>query len=147
DLKDLNNAVYEEKTSQGHTQVYVVSDLGASFGAWGLTVHHNKTKGNLENYRRTKFLKNIGPEFVDFEVPHRPSFWVFISMPEYFRRVHLEWIGQHVPRLDAKWMGDVLAQLSPDQIRDAFRAGGYSTEEVDGFTAIVEQRIAELTRL
>jgi hypothetical protein len=37
--------------------------------------------------------------------------------------------------------------LSPDQVRDAFRAAGYSPEEVDGFTAVVEQRIGELTEL
>lgn len=40
-----------------------------------------------------------------------------------------------------------LAQLSPEQIRDAFRPAGYSPEQVQGFAAVVEERIAELNKL
>jgi len=61
--------------------------------------------------------------------------------------VDLEWIGRHIPRADAKWIGSELAKLSPQQIRDAFRAGGYSPEEVEGFARVVESRIAELNQL
>jgi len=59
----------------------------------------------------------------------------------------LGWIGNHIPLADAKWMGQLLAQLSPDQIRDAFRAAGYSPQEVDGFAKVIESRIAELNKL
>jgi hypothetical protein len=44
-------------------------------------------------------------------------------------------------------MGQMLAKLSPSQIRDAFRAAGYSTEETEGFAKVVEKRIGELTAL
>jgi hypothetical protein len=44
-------------------------------------------------------------------------------------------------------MGDLLAHLSPQQIRDAFRAAGYSSGQVEGFGEIVEKRIAELLAL
>jgi hypothetical protein len=44
-------------------------------------------------------------------------------------------------------MGQLLARLSPKQIRDAFRAAGYSPEETDAFAAVMERRIAQLTRL
>jgi hypothetical protein len=44
-------------------------------------------------------------------------------------------------------MGHLLAQLSPDQIRDAFRAAGYSSEEVEAYSRVVEQRIIELEKL
>jgi hypothetical protein len=44
-------------------------------------------------------------------------------------------------------MGQVLGQLSPEQIRDAFRAAGYSAQEVNDFTAVVQARIAELNAL
>ena len=47
-----------------------------------------------------------------------------------------------IPRTDAKWMGDLLGQLSHDQLKDAFRAADYSPEEVEGFTSVLEQRIA-----
>jgi hypothetical protein len=61
--------------------------------------------------------------------------------------MNLRWIGKHIPRSDAKWIGGLLAQLSPNQIRDTFRAAGYSPELVEGFSAVVEERIAELNSL
>ena len=65
----------------------------------------------------------------------------------YLHEVHVRWVGKHVPRKDAKWIGSLLAQLSPEQIRDAFRAGGYSREQIAAFTAVVQKRIAELNEL
>ena len=59
----------------------------------------------------------------------------------------MRWIGKHVPRSDAKWMGELLGRLSHDQIHDAFRAAGYSREEVEAFSADLEQRIALLRSL
>jgi hypothetical protein len=44
-------------------------------------------------------------------------------------------------------MGDLLSRLSNRQIEDAFRAAGYSPEEVAGFSRIVESRIAALGEL
>ncbi|HLK18907.1 MAG TPA: hypothetical protein VKT81_08120 [Bryobacteraceae bacterium] len=149
DLKDVNNAIYEEKrhTGSGFERVYLVSDLGASFGSWGLELTHKKSKGNLDEYTRHKFIRRIGAEEVDFETPHRPAMLVLFNPHEFLMRVHLEWIGHHVPRTAAKWMGEQLAQLSPGQIRDAFRAAGYSPAEIDGFSTVLESRIAELNRL
>jgi len=59
----------------------------------------------------------------------------------------MHWVGKHVPRADAKWVGSLLAQLSPEQIRDAFRAAGYSPEQVEAYANAVEARIAQLTKL
>ena len=50
-------------------------------------------------------------------------------------------------RLHEQWIGLQLARLSRVQIRDAFRAAGYPTEELEGFTAVVQTRIAELQGL
>jgi hypothetical protein len=44
-------------------------------------------------------------------------------------------------------MGDLLSRLSPEQIQDAFRSAGYSPQEVEDFSKIVQERIDELTRL
>jgi hypothetical protein len=52
-------------------------------------------------------------------VPFAPNVWRY--------REGLKWIGDHIPRADAKSIGEVLARLSPQQIRDAFLAGGYSS--------------------
>ena len=37
----------------------------------------------------------------------------------------MEWIGRGIPGADAHWIGDLLGQLTPVQIRDAFRSGGF----------------------
>lgn len=148
DLKDMNNAIRDEKRSDGvDAQVYEVSDLGASFGTAGRLFSHTKSKGNLRSYTRSKFIKKVDPEFVDFNVPRRPSLMVLFLPHEFFSRMRLRWIGRDIPRLEARWIGDMLGQLSTDQIRDAFRSGGYSGAELDGFTADFEQRIAELKQL
>ncbi len=148
DLKDINNAIYEEKADgQRDERVYMVSDLGASFGTAWLDRTHAKSKGNLTWYTRTKFIKKIHDGSVDFEDPRRPALIVLANPFEFFRRVRLDWIGHNVPREDAKWMGGVLARLSDNQIRDAFRSAGYTQQQIDGFTAVVENRIAQLNQL
>lgn len=150
DLKDENNSIYEEKRSghpEGHERFYMVSDLGASFGAWGLQRSDKTSKGNLECYLRYKFIKKTTPDYVDFEVPHRPAVVVLVNPHEFFSRLHLEWIGHHIPREDARWMGQLLGRLRPNQIRDAFRAAGYTPQEMEGFSAVVESRISQLTKL
>jgi hypothetical protein len=56
-------------------------------------------------------------------------------------------VGNRVPRADAKWLGSLLAQLSADQILDAFRAGGYPPGKAAAFTKVVQARISELNQL
>jgi hypothetical protein len=41
----------------------------------------------------------------------------------------------------------MLARLSSNQVRDAFRAAGYSDAEVEGYAQIIENRIAALNDL
>ncbi|MGH9503339.1 MAG: hypothetical protein ACRD20_10870 [Terriglobales bacterium] len=146
DLKDENNAIYELEGDEA-SRIYVVSDLGATFGTTGYSWTQAMAKGNLKSYRHSRFIAKVGPEFVDFNVPTRPDLIYFFHVPRLIRRLRLRWIGRHIPRQDAKWIGDILAQLSPQQIQDAFRSAGYSPREVEGFAKVVEDRIAELTRL
>jgi hypothetical protein len=145
DLKDDNNSVYEDK--DGGQRIFAVSDLGSSFGTAGPAWPHTKSKGNLESYSNSKFIAKVKPEYVDFNVPAGPDYHYLLNLKEYFQRRGLRWIGQRIPRSDAKWMGDLLGQLSHGQIEDAFRAAGYGPSEVDGFTAVVERRIAALKAL
>jgi len=143
DLKDENNAIYQV----GDRRIYMVSDLGASFGTAGRAWPPANSKGNLDTYSQSWFIRSVMPETVSFQTPARPR-WVYTVNPkEYLRRIHLEWIGRNIPKADAKWMGDLLARLSTQQIHDAFRAAGYSPQEVDAFSNIMEHRIAELTDL
>jgi len=104
-------------------------------------------KGNLKAYEGSKWINSISADHVDFNVPSGPSARYFLELTVLVQRADLIWIGRGVPRADVRWMGDLLAKLSPAQIRDSFRAAGYSAEEIEGFSRVVERRIAELERL
>jgi len=150
DLTDENNAVYagaKVRESEAADRIYMTSDLGSTFGAGRLTWPLRKARGNLQAYNQSRFISKIRRDEVDFRVPTRPALFFLATPHEFFSKLRLRWIGKHVPRADAKWMGGLLAQLSPDQIRDAFRAGGYSPEEVEGFAKVVQGRTAELEDL
>lgn len=141
DLKDENNAVLE---SGDGNQTYVVSDLGASFGTDHLVGSHEVAKGNLDSYSKSKFiLKNDGGN-IDFGTPGKPSAKFIFNPKDGVGRVGMEWIGRGIPAADAHWLGDLLGKLTPTQIRDAFRSGGFEPDEVEGYASIMEKRIAEL---
>ena len=147
DLKDENNAIYDGGPSRLYSRLYMISDLGASFGTTGFNPRQTTSKGNLHNYSHAHFITKRTSEYVDFGVPSRPAIMVFFNPVETVPRLRMRWIGKRIPRGDARWMGQMLAKLSPAQIRDAFRAAGYSPEEMEGFAQVVEKRIHELTAL
>jgi hypothetical protein len=142
DLKEVNNAIYQE---QGEQPRYVVSDLGATFGRTGNPLV--RSKNNLRDYRRTKFIQKVKPEEVDFFLSSRPFFLTAIDVPNYVTRTKMQSLAKHISRTHAKWLGQLLGQLSTEQIRDCFRAAGYSTGEVAGFAQVVQGRIKDLNRL
>jgi len=129
DLKDSNTSIYQVGGDRPE-QLYMVSDLGSSFGTTGLSW---TLRGNLKAYSRSKWIKHISPQFIDFNVPSWPAL--------------NRWIGRRIPIAHARWIGHLLAHLSRDQIRDAFRAAGYSSQEVEEGSEVVERRIGELDKL
>jgi hypothetical protein len=143
DLKDVNNSVYRD----GSQSVYMVSDLGASFGSAGAIWPITRAKDNLNSYTHSKFIRRIGPDTVDFQVPARPGFVRIVDPKAYFARIHLEHLGRNVPRADARWLGQLLARLAPAQIQDAFRAAGYSAQDTQAFARLIEDRITALAGL
>jgi hypothetical protein len=145
DLIDENNSIYEE--SDPPQTRYLVSDLGSSFGKTGYSWNSIMSKDNLKAYSHSKFITKIAPDYVDFSVPKRPPLLYFFNLGWFFTIMHTHWIGKHIPRADAKWMGEILAQLSSAQIRDAFRSAGYSPPETEAYAEALEKRIAELKRL
>lgn len=148
DLKPENNAAFQEDDDAQDVPLhYVVSDLGATFGSAGIAFPLSRSKGNLREYSHSKFIKRVTAEYVDFDVPARPSLWRLVNIKAFRMRMHLRWIGQNIPRDDARWMGQLLSQLSKDQICQAFRAAGYSPPEVEEFANVVVKRIKELNQL
>jgi hypothetical protein len=142
DLKDANNAIYRIRTPQPEAH-YMVSDLGATFGTTSL---NPAAKGKLEEFRQSKWLNGVSGKYVNFNVPAAPGIGYFFFPPN-AAKLGLTWIGHHIPVTHARWMGVLLARLSPAQIRDAFRAGGYSPSEVEEFSQLLARRIQELNNL
>ena len=146
DLKDDNNGIFAE-SKDAEKKYYGVSDVGASFGSSGESYTNKGSKGNLSAYRHSGFISKVARHHVDFNFPtHLPFLYIF-NLPHFLSEFRNRSIGKHIPRADAKWAGSLLAQLTPEQIRDAFRAGGYTPEQTEGFATILEKRIAQLNAL
>ena len=148
DLKDDNNAILEREHGSG-PDLYEVSDVGTSMGTPGKSYTDQISKGNLAVYRRTKLIARDHKDHIDLNFPkHPPIIELFeFEWGFFFHQCKMRWLGEHIPRDDAKWIGSLLAQLSPDQIRDAFRAAGYSPLEIEAYTHAVISRIQELNGL
>jgi hypothetical protein len=68
--------------------------------------------------------------------------------PVYYRsQVKKEQAMRGIPVAHARWIGSLLAQLSDEQLRDAFRAANYSEGTRESYVAALRERINQLTRL
>jgi len=126
DLKNANHRILLMKDE--NELRYIVSDLGVAFGKTGNSITHNRNRP--EEFVKTKFVKNVDGNNIlfDFHATH----------DQMLRNVS---VGQ------AKWIGNILSQLSDQQIGDAFRAANYSPEEIEMLTKSVRARINELVSL
>lgn len=141
DLSADNNAVREA----GGERRYLVSDVGATFGGTGNSV--TRSKSVLADYAKSRFVERVTPDLVDFVMHSRPLFFTVIDVPNYKNRTRMEQVTRNIPLADARWLGQRLVRLSEEQIRDCFRSAGYSPQEVEGYTRVVRERIAELNEL
>jgi hypothetical protein len=142
DLKQSNNAIYELR---GRELRYLVSDLGGTFGKTG--GDWTRSKGNLENYLESEFVDEITPTTVDLVLHSRPPLLYAVAVPYYVKRTRMEKIAEDIPRAHARWIGQWLAQLSHQQIRDAFRGAGYAPREAQAYAIKVRERINHLNEL
>jgi hypothetical protein len=149
DLTTKNNKVY----AADNERHFVVSDLGASFGKtqWPpsrVPLFPHATKSSLKDYEDSKFIRAVKGDAMAFEMHTTAPFFIREFDHSYFNEYRLaEQVVRGIPIADAQWIGHLLAQLTPQQIRDAFRAAGYQPDEVDGFAKVVEKRIAALNQL
>jgi hypothetical protein len=143
DLKEPNNAIY---AVSGEATEYAVSDLGGTFGKTG-GVGLGRTKSRLEDYSASKFIDSQDSDEVHLTIKSRPFFLLAVDPYHYNKLASRANVGRDIPRADAKWLGHRLGQLSMEQLKDCFRAAGYSTAEVGGFAKVVHSRIADLNKL
>jgi hypothetical protein len=133
DLKDSNNEMLHFRGREGDVLVYIISDLGATFGHasgtpffWRITRSRNSPK----NYANSKFLKKVDGDRVVLKYGGRNR--------GLFKNISIE---------DATWLASLLSQLSDQQIRDAFRAANYTPSEINLLAGEVRQRTNELVNL
>ena len=118
DLKDENNSIYSD--SKTGSMIFLVNDVGASFGANGLGWTRSRSKGNIDSFRDSKFIQRMTESEVDFSTPKAPTGIFIVSagttIGTYAKRASLDWIGRKIPRADAKWVGSLLGQLTHTQL-------------------------------
>ena len=125
DLKDENNVILTE----GGRSYLVVSDVGSSFGklADKSKSRTGRSVNNPEHFAEAGFVKGVEAGTVVFD---------YRGMGE----DHLKGIKVE----NARWLADLLLQLSDKQISDAFRAANYSNEDVKTMTIALKSRISTL---
>jgi hypothetical protein len=129
DLKDENNKVIYVPVEGGQGELrYIISDLGATFGKTGNFITHSRNEP--EKYVKTEFLDKVEGGRVRFNYNGKKG--------GLFDAVTVE---------QAKWIGDILAGLSEEQIKDAFRAANYKPDDVEALAQEVMGRINSLRRL
>jgi hypothetical protein len=141
DLKQINNSIY---VVDGERH-YAVSDAGATFGNTGNSL--TRSKGKPEQYEESQFIAKSGPDFVDFVLHSRPFILSSVNASNYRERTQMEQVTKHIPRADAKWLGQRLSLLTDEQISDGFRAAGYDAADVAILSKTLRQRIAALGAL
>jgi hypothetical protein len=141
DLKKINNSIYAVD-GERH---YLISDAGATFGNTGNVM--TRSKSVPKDYEDSKFIAKVTPDFIDFVLHSRPFFLGIVEPSNYGERTKMEEITKHIPRADAKWLGQRLSRLTDDQIRDGFRAAGYGTGDLETLTRTIRLRIAALEAL
>jgi hypothetical protein len=127
DIYTGQNAVYNVSEEGGPSERwYLVRDLGASFGrtAWVSKGSKDDTTG----FVREPFITGVENGRVRF---HFTDHW---REP----RVH-----DIVTPADLRWVCGLLAQLTPQQWRDAFRAGGFSERETEVYVGRIKEKIAD----
>ena len=130
-MKSANNVILK----QGGERQYVISDLGVAFGRTGrnslpLFWRFGRSRNNPGDYAKSTFISGVKGDRVkvSFNGKNRSRMDTFT-------------------RADARWLAELLTQLSDGQIRDAFRAANYSPTDVDILSRAVRRRISELDRV
>jgi len=135
DTKDANNKIVVVHDKDGQVESrYVVHDVGASFGKKLNWLERNllfkRDRNNPKGYAKAQLIKGVSGDSVKL------NYWS--KNGGILSKVSVE---------DARWIGQRLARLSPEQIEDAFRAASYSSDEVRLMSRAVRQRIRDLNNL
>jgi hypothetical protein len=152
DLRKNNTVLHTRNPKTGRTEaLYTVSDLGATLGAVGAIGGRHRSKNNVEDFQRSRLVKkldNKGNVKFDYDIKPKGLGYLTIFHPKYFfgQRKASNTISK-VPVSDAAWIGQRLAQLSDEQLRDAFRAAEYDARTREAYVRSMRRRIDQLASL
>jgi hypothetical protein len=136
DWKTSNNKIYRiVSPSNGVTRRFVVRDVGASLGKttypvllkwFRLRGFGQGTRNDLAGFEEQGFIKQVDGSRIEFD----------------YRGIYRDVIDSVTPP-DVRWTCDLLAQLSPAQWQDAFRAGGYTAEQTARYVTKIREKVAQ----
>jgi hypothetical protein len=124
DLKTSNNSIYERKDGDLVEQWYVARDIGSALGDWSRIAPR---KGHAATFERQPFILGVNGRFVDF------------AYTGWYHKL----VRNRITPDEVAWASNLLAQLSDQQWRDAFRAGGYEPEVANRFITTLKKKVSE----
>jgi hypothetical protein len=128
DMKDDNNEILVAKGDPASPRRYIISDLGASFGKTG--GFFSRSRNEAADYVKAEFIQKVNGNIIDFSYSGKN-----------------QKLFENLTTSDAKWLSDLIARLSDDQLKDAFRAANYSTDEVNQLAGAVRERANKLASI
>ncbi|HEY9502480.1 MAG TPA: hypothetical protein VIR01_12685 [Pyrinomonadaceae bacterium] len=133
DIKDSNNRIVYVRGNNGDELRYIISDLGATFGHasttplfWRIT----RSRNNPKNYAKSDFLEKVKGNRVVLHYGGKNR--------GLFKDITID---------DALWIGSLLADLSDQQLTDAFRAANYTPNQSALMASVIRRRSNELLSL
>ena len=152
DTRLENNRVLHQKHSgTGEMEArYVVTDIGATLGKVG-GLGGKRVKNSLPDFQTSKFIVGVENGIVEFDYSTSPKgagkFASFFN-PGYGKsQANKEKAMRRIPVENAHWIGEMLSQLSDEQLHDAFRAANYDESTRQGFVKVLRERINALAAL
>ena len=151
DTSIRNNRILETRSADGAPEArYVATDIGATLGKVG-GLGGKRSKNTLEDFRSSKFILGVENGMVKFDydtTPKKMGVFASIFKPSYrSSQERKERVMQNISIENARWIGSLLAELSDEQLRDAFRAANYDQQTMNGFVTVIRDRINQLNRL
>lgn len=129
---------------------YAATDVGATLGKVG-GLGGKRSKNSLQDFRSSKFILGVENGMVKFDydtTPKKMGMFASLFKPSYrSSQERKERVMKNISVENARWIGSLLNELSDEQIRDAFRAAGYDQQTMNGFVAVIRDRINQLNKL
>jgi hypothetical protein len=134
DVLDLQNKILKVDGADGTELHYIISDLGSTFGKLGnnnlfIVYRIGRKTNNPSKYIDSSFIDDVKDGYVDLAYKGKNR--------DLFEDITVE---------QARWLAELMNQLSDQQISDAFRAANYSAEDVKTLTQAVKNRISDLNQ-